>query len=314
MEEQVDIGIDINPTTPGLESKTDSEKENDDPQNDTPLSIIFTNTHYTPKRNEIVISGTTTATLPNHTKYRNAQSINLKDYIISSRMLITVISGNRITAEIGDMQTTLATIGKSDPRNKRPRRKEFLVSANNGLATVNSYDEKHFKLIAQEHEFQKFIYKPNWCYECNELYTFRNLHVRSTVHLQTAYFSKIVSLKKEITVNSTEINVYFDPEFNVIQKWQITNQNKTLPLDLYLPLETNKQWLSVIFLHATQGLRMTSQRPIEFYPNYIQRVDMNLSTLRRGKNVSGIQLEVTKNDTMETLIPILYEIRKENGH
>ena len=134
------------------------------------------------------------------------------------------------------------------------------------------------------------------------------------MHLQTAYFSKIVSLKKEITVNSTEINVYFDPEFNVIQKWQITNQNKTLPLDLYLPLETNKQWLSVIFLHATQGLRMTSQRPIEFYPNYIQRVDMNLSTLRRGKNVSGIQLEVTKNDTMETLIPILYEIRKENGH
>ena len=108
--------------------------------------------------------------------------------------------------------------------------------------------------------------------------------------------------------------MYFDPEFNMIQKWQITNQNKTLPLDLYLPLETNKQWLSVIFLHATQGLRMTSQRPIEFYPNYIQRVDMNLSTLRRGKNVSGIQLEVTKNDTMETLIPILYEIRKENGH
>ena len=160
MEEQVDIGIDINPTTPGLESETDSEKENDDPQNDTPLSIIFTNTHYTPKCNEIVISGTTTATSPNHTKYRNAQSINLKDYIISSRMPITVISGNRITAEIGDMQTTLATIGKSDRRNKRPRRKEFLVSANNGLATVNSYDEKHFKLIAREHEFQKFIYKP----------------------------------------------------------------------------------------------------------------------------------------------------------
>ena len=41
MEEQGDIEIDINSTVPGLESETDSEKENDDPQNDTPLSIIF---------------------------------------------------------------------------------------------------------------------------------------------------------------------------------------------------------------------------------------------------------------------------------
>ena len=59
---------------------------------------------------------------------------------------------------------------------------------------------------------------------------------------------------------------------------------------------------------------MTTQKPVELYPNYIQRVDMNLSTLQKGRNISGIQLEVTKNDTMETLIPILYEIRKENGH
>ena len=83
---------------------------------------------------------------------------------------------------------------------------------------------------------------------------------------------------------------------------------------MYLPTETNKQWISVIFLHATQGLRLTSKRPIELYPNYVQRVSMNLSTLKKDKNVSGIQLEVTKHDTMETLIPILYEIRKENGH
>ena len=108
--------------------------------------------------------------------------------------------------------------------------------------------------------------------------------------------------------------MYFDPSFNIIQKWQITDQNRTLPLNLYLPSETNKQWISVIFLHATQGLRLTSQRPIEFYPNYVQRVDMNLLTLRRGKNISGIQLEITKKDTMETLIHILYKIRKENGH
>ena len=156
MEEQDDIEINIDPTIQGLESETDSEKENDDPQNDTPLSIIFTNINYTPKHNEIVISGTKTATFPKHTKYRNVQQINLKDYIISSRMPITVISGNWITVEIGDMQTTLATIGKSDRRNKRPRRKEFLVSANNGLATVSGYDEKHFRLIAREHELQKF--------------------------------------------------------------------------------------------------------------------------------------------------------------
>ena len=93
------------------------------------------------------------------------------------------------------------------------------------------------------------------------------------------------------TVSSTEVNVYFDPSFNIIQKWQITDQNRTLPLNLYLPSETNKQWISVIFLHATQGLRLISQRPIEFYPNYVQRVDMNLLTLKRGKNVSSIQLE-----------------------
>ena len=94
MEEQDDVEININSTIPGLESETDSEKENDDLQNDTSLSIIFTNTNYTPKHNEIVISGTKTATFPKHTKYRNVQQINLKDYIISSRMPITVISGN----------------------------------------------------------------------------------------------------------------------------------------------------------------------------------------------------------------------------
>ena len=174
--------------------------------------------------------------------YRDTQSINLKDVqcTISSRMPITVAPGNRVVSEIGDMQTTLATISKKDRRNKRPRRKEFLVTSNNGLITVNGYDKKHFKLVTQEHEFQKFTCKANRCYECNELYTFRNLHVRSNAHLQTAYFSKIISPKKEVTVSSAEINRYFDPSFNIIQKWQITDQNRTFPLDLYLPTETNK--------------------------------------------------------------------------
>ena len=68
MGEQVDMEIDINSNILELESETDSENEtNDDLQNDTQFSIIFTNTNYAPKHNEIVISGAALVASPNHT-------------------------------------------------------------------------------------------------------------------------------------------------------------------------------------------------------------------------------------------------------
>ena len=316
MEEQVDMEIDIETNNRDLESDVDSENEtNNPPQTEARYSMIFTNIPCAPNHNEIVISGHSLTPQSDFIMYRGTQSTHLTDIpcTISLDMPIEIAPGNRVTAEIEDMKATIATISK-DKKHRRTRKKEFLVACNNGLIAVHGYDKKHFQLVTNEQGFQRFTSKVNRCYECDGVYTHRITHERSNSHLQAAYFSKLTSPKKDVTISPTEINVFFDASHNVIQKWQVTSDNKTLPLNLYLPTETEKQWISVIFLHATQGLKLTSEQPVALYPNYIQRVEIRCPSMKKGKNMGGIKLEVTRDDTMETLIPILYEIRKEDGH
>ena len=61
-----------------------------------------------------------------------------------------------------------------------------------------------------------------------------------------------------------------------------------------------------------QGLELSTDRQVHCFPNYIQRVSMDNLELKEGKNESAVQLRLTRNKRMETLIPILYEICKKS--
>ena len=302
-----------------MEVDTDSEPDHNDFLEDPPLrppfTLTFTNLHHPPKPNEFVISNRETVLRENFdlscgNYLEDVKSINC---IVTSDHLFKITDTNTIVIEMEDQAISLFTLCKHEDKRK-PQSRQFFVIGNMTTFKVRQYDENTFDMLSDDYGHQSFRTKRIICKDCNEPYSFKPLHIKNNTHLGAAYIRRLTIRRRDVTVTPNEVNIFFDAFQNAIQKWKVKSTGDIHALDLHTPDDKNQKWLGIIYLHAHQGIELQTDREITTFDNMVQRIDMGGERIKEGHNKSMVKLKSNKPEPMEALVPILYEIRQEDGN
>ena len=290
------------PHPPGLDGRTT-------------FQITFSNQNQPPRDKEFVIFGKNHAYVEHfHLGCGNYLEENEETKsIVTSDTPFRISIGGTIVVDIENQAVPLFSVVKFK-EGKKIGNKQFAVVNNANNYKVYGFDVKSFDVTKDEFGIQSFQTKLTTCKDCTEQYTFRPLHIRSDAHLGAAYLRRLTLKKQDVTVAPQEINIFFDPCQNVIQKWSINDIQDKHELNLYTEQDREDKWLSIIYLHSNQGLEINTTKDVITYDNYTQRIDMGETLIKQGQNKSQVYLKSTRTDPLEALVVILYEIRQEDGN
>ena len=278
------------------------------------FTITFSSKVICPKQNEIVIMRRQ-AVLRDQFFLDigdNVEEIKNIDCIVYADNNFWINKYGEITVEVNNHKAPIFKVNRYQGPGKTHKR-QFLVNTVSPIIKIKNYDEHSFQLIQQEPGKTSFHLKQYECQCCKETYRIKSIHTAKDNHKAADNLHKLTTSKRGTFASPTETKLFLNPTNASINTWNIDKDGKTFSFQLFTPEHSKYKWTGIIYPHFYEGIELSTSRRIKTFDNMVQKIFLGKIELTTGANLSSVWLKSTKDDSLEALIPIIYELEDEKG-